>query len=363
MERLVGKEKIHPNEVLNDALSFYVLKAAEEGAFSDAGSVKARLGMIEHLTHSEAYKNATIKMPEKEDFEAHKNTILSLGQCAYEAYKSGKSVKDVARGKFDPRLIAYAPQALLFYSYLPPLENLKDIVTGKKEYGYGKELNRTQPHNSMASGEMMKPASARIAETVADMVKKQNLRNLAIFEIGCGNASFSASVLETFKGRGLELPKILATDLDPNTQPTARFLFQEKGFLEQLGLMKVDMGSVTDIKEAGQKLEGKNVIIHIGYILHEHRPLAEKTLSALTKVFGGRGVIFAFSEYYNQEDVTPEVPLWFQTIHAITQDLFDREEFIDFVDSFGLKKTGEVVHNTRKDNGQIVNSTTFWENR
>ena len=78
-------------------------------------------------------------------------------------------------------------------------------------------------------------------------------------------------------------------------------------------------------------------------------------------MFDNKNSLFAFSEYYYQGQMSSDVPLWFQTIHQFTQDLFDREELTNFVQGFGLAKSDELVHNTRKDNGQITNSTTFWE--
>jgi hypothetical protein len=147
LERERTAEKIHPNQVINGAINYYLLGAIEQGLLQQKGETKAVLGIIEHLTQSGAFEKGDA-FPKKEVFESEKNQVLELGELAYEALVQKRDVKDLARGKFDPRLIAYAPQALLVYSYLPLLENLKDVVTGKKEYGFGKELNRLQPHNS-----------------------------------------------------------------------------------------------------------------------------------------------------------------------------------------------------------------------
>jgi hypothetical protein len=159
----------------------------------------------------------------------------------------------------------------------------------------------------------------------------------------------------------METPFILATDLDPATQNSAKKLFEEKGTLQHLNLMKVDMGNFGDLNMAAKRLEGKSVIVHIGYILHENRQLAEHTLAGLTRAFDGHNIIFAFSEFYRQDVITPEIPLWFQTLHEITQELFDRDEFMQFVTKNGMFNFGELSHNTRRDTGEVVNSTTFWE--
>lgn len=363
MEREIQTEKLHPNQVLNDALNYYIFKAVEDGVFQKEGNVRAELGIIEHLAQSNAYKDFSENRPKKEVFEEAKNTVIGLGNCALEAINSGRDVKDLAKGRFDPRLIAYASQALLFVSYLPLLENLKAVVLGEVEYGYGKHLNRLQPHNSIAAGEMMKPASKRIAERVAVMAEGHNVKDLAVLELGCGNASFSAALLEAFEAKGLPAPVVLATDLDPATQKSAQKLFEEKGISDHLNLMKVDMGDPHDLMAAAQKLNGNSVLVHIGYILHENRDLAVNTLNALSQVFFEKNVIFAFSEYYRQDQIIPDIPLWFQTIHAITQDLFERDEFMEFVSQFGFLKIDEVVHNTRRDSGEVINSTTFWEGR
>lgn len=360
MEREPTSEKIHPNNVINGAINYYLLGAIEQGLLKQEGETKAILGIIEHLTQSGAFETGDV-FPKKEMFEAEKKQVLDLGKTAFEALNQKLDIKDLAKGKFDPRLIAYAPQALLVYSYLPLLENLKDIVTGKKEYGYGKELNRLQPHNSLASGEMMKGASINIAKEIARLVKERKFENVGILELGCGNASFSASVIEEFKTNGMELPFILATDLDPATQNSAKKLFEEKGIAQHLNLMKVDMGNFGDLNIAAKKLEGKSTIVHIGYILHESRQLAEYTLAGLTRAFDSYNVIFAFSEYYRQDDITPEIPLWFQTLHEITQDLFERGEFMQFVTKNGMLNFSELPHNVRRDTEEVVNSTTFWE--
>lgn len=357
-----GKEKLQPNRLLNNAVSFYIAKAVESGLFSQKPNPNIALGIIEHFSKDPFLENKGDFLPKSESFKDDKDAVISLAKVAFEAYSNKVDIKDLARGKFDPRLIAYAPQALLIYSYLPLLENLTEISRGNLEYGYGKKLNRLQPHNSLAAGEMMKNASKRISEEVANIALSRSLvDNLAVFELGCGNASFSASVVETFKSRGLKAPYILATDLDPNTQITAKKLFQEKGILNKLNLMKVDMGSAHDMQKAASKLTGKNILVHIGYILHENRILATNTLNALTNIFGNENTIFAFSEYYSQDEVTGEVPLWFQTIHAFTQELFKRDELVNFVNNYGLTSIGELTHNLRKDTGQIMNSTTFWE--
>lgn len=360
MEREHGKEKIHPNQVINGAINYYLLGAVEQGLLKQKGNTKAMLGIIEHLTQSGAFEKGET-LPKKEVFEGEKNQILELGKTAYEALITKRDIKDVAKGKFDPRLIAYAPQALLVYSYLPLLTNLKDIVLGDREYGFGKELNRLQPHNSLASGEMMKMASKNIAREIAHLVSERKLKNTAILELGCGNASFSAAVVEEFKTRNMEIPFILATDLDPATQASATKLFKEKEISENLNLMKVDMGNFGDLMRATKSLEGKTTVVHIGYILHESRQLATNALTGLIRAFDGHNAIFAFSEYYRQEAITPEIPLWFQTLHDITQELFDRDEFMDFVNKQGLTQLGEFAHNVRRDTEEIVNSTTFWE--
>jgi hypothetical protein len=318
------------------------------------------LGIIEHLTQSGAFEKGN-DFPKKVVFENEKNQVLELGELAYEALIQKKDIKELAKNKFDPRLIAYAPQALLVNSYIPLLENLKDVVTGKKEYGFGKELNRIQPHNSLASGEMMKLASKNIASEIALLVEERKFKNTAILELGCGNASFSASVVEEFKARGMEIPYILATDSDPATQVSASKLFKEKEIDKHLNLMKVDMGNFGHLMQAASRLEGKTTIVHIGYILHESRQLANDALAGLTRAFDSQNTIFAFSEYYLQDVITPEIPLWFQTLHEITQELFDRNEFMQFVTKNGMLNFGELPHNIRRDTGEIVNSTTFWE--
>ena len=360
MEHERQAEKIHPNNVINGAINYYLLGAIEQGLLKQEGETKAILGIIEHLTQSGAFETGDV-FPKKEMFEAEKKQVLDLGKTAFEALNQKLDIKDLAKGKFDPRLIAYGPQALLVYSYLPLLENLKDIVTGKKEYGYGKELNRLQPHNSLASGEMMKGASINIAKEIAKLVTERKFSDVGILELGCGNASFSASVIEEFKTNGMELPFILATDLDPATQNSAKKLFEEKGIAQYLNLMKVDMGNFGDLNIAAKKLEGKSTIVYIGYILHESRQLAEYTLDGLTRAFDSYNVIFAFSEYYRQDNITPEIPLWFQTLHEITQDLFVRGEFMDFVTKKGMLNFSELPHNVRRDTEEVVNSTTFWE--
>lgn len=106
MEREQGKEKIHPNQIINNALNYYILQAIEQGLLKQKGETRAMLGIIEHLTQSGAFEKGEA-FPKKEVFEAEKNQVLEL-----------------AKSKSDP-------QALLFYSYLPFLENLKDVVTGK----------------------------------------------------------------------------------------------------------------------------------------------------------------------------------------------------------------------------------------
>ncbi|HKC04504.1 MAG TPA: hypothetical protein VKC54_01385 [Patescibacteria group bacterium] len=361
IEHLVSKEKIHPNEVINGCVNYFILDAIEKGLLQEKSDPKILVGVIGHLALSNAFIEEGDPLPKKEQFKNQKDLVLELGKCAFETLSTGQDVKDLARGKFDPRMIAYAPQALLVYSYLPLLANLKEVAHGEKEYGYGKELDRLQPFNSIASGEMMKGASKRIAEEFAKLVTKNNFHDVAILELGCGNASFSAAVLTTFEEQGITLPKILATDLNPKTQITAIDLFKEKGFEKNLEVMEVDMGDPKKLKKAADKLDGKVVVVHIGYILHENKGLAERTLKGLAEVFAGKNVIFAFSEYYLQDEISQEVPLWFQTIHEITQDLFKREELINFVKKFGgFKNFHEVLHNVRKDNGEIMNSTTYW---
>lgn len=360
MERERTAEKIHPNQVINNAVNYYLLAAIEDGLLKQKGGTKPMVGIIEHLAQSGAFEKGN-EFPKKEVFEAEKDQVLELGKTALDALDQKRDIKELAKGKFDPRLIAYAPQALLVYSYLPLLTNLKDIVIGKKEYGFGKELNRLQPHNSLASGEMMKKASKNIAKEIGRLVTERKFNNVGILELGCGNASFSASVVEEFKAQGMETPFILATDLDPATQVSAEKLFEEKGIIQNLNLMKVDMGNFGDLMRAAKKLEGKSVIVHIGYILHENRKLAEDTLAGLTRAFDSHNIIFAFSEYYRQDVITPEIPLWFQTLHEITQDLFDKSEFMQFVSKNGMLNFSELAHNVSRDTEEVVNSTTFWE--
>lgn len=106
MERERSHEKTHPNQVVNNALNYYILQAIEQGLLKQKGETRAMLGIIEHLTQSGVFEKGEA-FPKKEVFEAEKNQVLEL-----------------AKSKSDP-------QALLFYSHLPFLENLKDIVTGK----------------------------------------------------------------------------------------------------------------------------------------------------------------------------------------------------------------------------------------
>lgn len=360
-ERLNTKEKLHPNQVLNRAMNYFLLESIEKGILRGKGGPKIVTGIIEHFARTTDFDSGTSDLPSKEIFEEDKNTILALGEAAFEAYSTGKSIREVARGKFDPRLLAYAPQALLFYSYLPLLSNLKEISLGEAQYGLGKKFNRLQPHNALAAGEMMKAASLRVAESLVEEYKDKDTSNLAILEFGCGNASFSAAVIEAFTNAGLTPPVILATDIDPATQIAAQKLFKEKGILDKLKVMKVDMGDYVDVAKAANTLEGKDVLVHIGYILHENRELAVNTLKALSGVFKDKKATFAFSEYFLQDEVSTEVPTWFQTLHHMTQELFQREEFMLFnKQEFRLNLVKEVAHNIRRDNGEVINSTTFW---
>ncbi len=359
-EQVETKEKLHPNNVLNRAMDYYLLNAIEKGMLREKGDPKIVMGVIEHFARTSDFNSRDGGLPPKEDFEEDKNTILELGKAAFTAYSTGKSVREVARGKFDPRLLAYAPQALLFYSYLPLLSNLKEVALGEMEYGFGKKLNRLQPHNALAAGEMMKAASIRVAGALVEKYKGKDTSNLSIFELGCGNASFSAEVIEAFSNAGLIPPVILATDLDPATQVAAQKLFREKGISEKLNVMKVDMGNLVEVAKAANKLGDREALVHIGFILHESRELAERTLSALTQVFKNKKVTFAFSEYFLQDDPSNEVPAWFQTLHHMTQELFDRDGFFEFNKSFGLKLVQEIPHNLRKDTGEVINSTTLW---
>ena len=199
----------------------------------------------------------------------------------------------------------------------------------------------------------MEPAARRIAAELANYVVFNKIKNPQILELGSGNASTLAAILDEFKAQKLGLPKVLASDKDESTSESARGLFKKRGYESDFSWRRVDMGDTDDLRKAKRILGDENVFIHIGYILHESNLLAERTLNALRKVFPD--ATFLFTEYYLQDTITSQVPLHFQTIHTLSgQELKSRSENIDRAKRFGYEPVegAEIVHNWVEKTGK-----------
>ena len=381
-EREKGNERVHPNEVLNQFVTSYVAdflretgvaEKLEENGFVVVGRKDGRVtrASLDHLAlagildkQKNVYKLTT---PSLTGFNPDVvRRVLKVADMQMETIVNPEvsSVRHLASGNRDAmQLVAYAPNCLLMKSYLPLFNNLVAIEKGEKEYGLGKDVNRSQPENSLGAGSMMAPASKRNAEEFVRRAESSDTSNQAIFEIGSGDASQLVEILLAFRAKGLSLPTVLASDIDSATAITALKLFREKGFENgEFKWRKVDMGNRHELRKAAAALKDKDVTIHIGYILHESRDLALSALRNLSTVFPK--ATLATSEYYLQDEITQQVPLWFQTIHALSgQKLFRYKELIRTAESFGYRKASEVVHNKLDYKDEPLNSTIFFERK
>ena len=269
-------------------------------------------------------------------------------------------------------LLSSAANAWLVKSYDNQtgfLKNMLPIYLGIVKYGLDGECNRDSEDNAKSSDLLMDSASNNIIRDVSENFKDREV----VIELGAGSGNFSKKFLSAFPGS-----KAMVTDINVKTQETARENLTEGGFVEgeNFELKVLDMKDIEGLSEIAKSLQGKKVFLHIGYILHEERGLAQDTLKALSEVFKGVDIVFGFSEYYLQDEITEEIPLHFQGLHYVTQDLFYREELFDEIAKselgFEICKDQEgnpieTVHNLRNkinERGEtekiIFNSTTYW---
>lgn len=382
IERPDDKEKKGRSDInglINAAVSYHILNSIEKGLLKTPGIDQAKTDyLFSHLVKSGVLiSGSTLEsLPPKEAFQDQLDKVNGLATFAIEAYEQGKGLRDWAKEKgvkMEAWELVAAPQALLFYSYSHLWDNLTDVLAGRMEFGFGKDIDRIQPWNAWAAGEMGKVAWKKIAETLFGMYTDGILDNFQVLGLGEGNGSFCASVIEKFKKHNTEVtnpegfvPKVLVTDIDPATEEPARNNFTARGLAENFNWLRVNMADPVGLEDAISKLGDETVVIHIGYILHEKRSLAINTLKALSQVLQGRRVLFAFSEYYLQEVTSPDVPEWFQVIHILTQELFTEEAFAQFLDGFNLKridmgdnKKYKTVHNSRADTNATINETVL----
>ena len=380
------RERIHPNRLLNDFVTYRIFPyLSAVGIIDDLrqfGEAKIQTSSrirkvgLDHLMGIGALTNGgdfykIASLPDWNKVRAGHKTISALADIQRDSASGLGTARKLAKERgVEPYLTTYAPHSLMLSSYDLLLLNLSEVELGRKEYGLGKEIYRSQPDNSDGAGAMMMPVSTRVANSLVeknqnaglvDYLKRLLNKKEALLGLGSGNASFLAASLKAYDKEGLDLPRVLATDIDPNTRETAEKLFKDKGYEENFNWMRLDMGEKKDLENAKKLLESESPIIHIGYILHESRELAKKTLEALSEVFPE--ATLALTEYYYQDQITDEVPLWFQTIHGFSgQELFRYQELKDFLKSFGYKEVEEeLVHLPLKHKEEPLNSTTFWK--
>lgn len=354
--------KIHPNQYLNEYVAFYVLKYLQSIGFERTGS-KINTACFDFLEKS---RIPLSRSPEDLEGRSLVEKAASIQKQLVMMNPDNFSLREAVRSNPDLRpLASFGGQALMISSYRPLFENLLAVDSGQIEYGYGRDIYRLQPDNAYGAGIMMKPAAERIAKKVADLYA--DLDNLALLEFGSGNAMTLAIILNEFEKRGLRRPKVIASDIDPRTSSSAKELFKRKG-LGEVNWESVDMGSEISIAWVAKKLEGKNVIIFVGYIYHENRELARRSLEATSKIMPN--TVIAASEYFlppSRMGFDQSRPYWFEAVHAMTQDLFEgRNNFLEFAEEVGgytIIDGGEVVHQKLDGLEQPLNSTVFLKKR
>lgn len=370
LEELKIPDREHPNKTLNDYVTYHVLQYLEHAGIRDelmtSGYTildpepsRVRLGALSHLTglgilkqEGQAFILAS-PLPQLQDVKAGRAAVEAVAMWQIHAIQTGQSVRHAVNTQMPRGLIPYAPQCLMLDSYREVFENLHRIESD------GVPITRIQPDNAMGSGEMMKPASLAIAKGIADVVWRNNVNDVAVLELGSGNAQTMVSVIKEFQRRGMTWSNVLATDRDPATRGAARSLYTENGLAQFFQWLQVDMRTSSDMENAMTFLGNHPTIIHIGYILHESHALATSALKNLRTHFPG--AMIAVSEYFWQDEITPKVPLWFQTTHVVSgQDLKRFPEFISMMGEYWYSEGGRIVHNSIKGHPDPMNATLFF---
>lgn len=359
------EQKIHPRKVLAGAVAYYYQNFLNEAEVKNVvldKNHKIVKGVRRFLKEYKVMMGGV--MPMADEIRSFRDQTIQVADLQKEAKMKGMGKQEFIRANrgngIDLGLLAESAHAWLIKSYDNQngfLRNIMPIYLGGK-YGIGQQFDRDPVDNAWASDMLMDPASDRI---VGDIATKIPDREVSI-EFGAGTGNFSKKLHKARSGIFSYV-----TDKNPKTLPSAQKNLEKAGLVlgKDFQLMQLDMCDVEKLRYVAEKLQGKKIIVHIGYILHEDRGLAQRTLKALSKAFLGMNVVFAFSEYYLQDQITEDTALHFQGLHYPTQDLYYRDEFFEDVQSSGFsafipkdEDWFESVHNFR---GQtIVNSTTYW---
>lgn len=373
IESVERSPRVHPNTYLNQYVTEYAFRYLDESGLRaefEAGEVLVgetaslvRQGAFEHLAamgildrEGNRYHLDPTKIPHS---LPGAELVRQMADLQKRALREGKEVRDMVAPNSDlARLISYAPQCLMLSSYGNSLlKNIWSIDKGDKKYGREEEVYRVQPDNADGAGGMMRRAAGWIADRIIERFS-MDMDNLGVLEFGSGNARQLVEILKRIE-KGKKKPVVVASDIDIHTRPAAEKLFDDNELGDAFNWKEIDMGNPDDLRKAVALLGEKQVLILVGYIFHESRELAHRTMKAIKEVFPD--AILGISEYFLQDDITDKVPLWFQTIHKMSgQQLFRYKEFLAFIAEHGYEVIDDyTIEHTRLPNGELMNATLF----
>ncbi len=355
-ETSVNKERIHPNKYLNDYVTFYALQYLDESGILTAlkerreialGSKESVIqrGIMNHfvglgvLERDGGTYRLIKELPKSEDVVRGKFFVEAVAIAQRKvSLNEGTSVRSLIDKDVPALLTGYSGQCLMAYSYRELLESLYAVDKGKKKAG------RVQPDNALGSGKMIEQAAARIGGMIANFLLKNNIHDINILELGSGNAKVIVNIVKQSLEKGIHVSNVLPSDKDKATRGPAETTFKNEKVSEYFNWMPIDMGNYDDMKTAAEATQGKQVVIDIGYILHESKELAFSTLKNIKALFPN--AILAICEVFRQDIITDMVQLWFRTIHDVSgQELFYYHEFMSAFDSIDFVEVDREVLN------------------
>ncbi|HKB88540.1 MAG TPA: hypothetical protein VKC53_02705 [Patescibacteria group bacterium] len=374
-EQNPNSEKFSARKVRAGAIAYYYqgfIESAQENGIELNDQHKIVKGVKRFLDEYKTLMGGV--MPTMDQLLEFKEQTMAVAELQKkESHLSQRDFIRANKDKFDIDLLGSAANTRLIRSYQDFenkggfLMNLLPIYLGKLTYGIGGDIDRDPDENAWASAFLMDKATDRIINDLAFEFSGYN----TVLELGAGSGNFSKKFLNKH-----EDGYAVVTDKNPETQKTVRENLKSSESFEGIDfdVSELDMKDTEGLKRIAEKLGNQKIILHIGYILHENWELALETLNSLSEVFKEKNVIFAFSEYYLQDEITDEVPLDFQGLHYPTQDLLSRDELMVIANHYGFVRCRdrkgndmETVHNytTRinpdgSESREIMNSTTYW---
>ncbi len=256
------------------------------------------------------------------------------------------------------RIIRLSGYALLALSYYQTMQQLDQLILGKKEYGLGKDLYRQAEMNAIASNADMAlavgPALTRILNGAQEFDGfEDELNPSTVIDYGSGGGEVLMRFVDGVDG----IDQAYGLDFNPRTVAAARGIIAERGHADSITCLQgsiIDEDSMQALRDKIEADGHEPGIANICAILHDIGFAASRDFLHLhAKVFGDTPLIITEALRVPLEVKTayPDYrPTSFDFMHDISgQELFTQAELLALLTECGYTVRGTKVYSSIDD--------------